>query len=100
MYAYLVRTRPDELQNSIQVFNENQAQWQDRTNRINNLQVYVEAVSEQQAQVPRRKYSIPPLGDVLIPPTRPTMASEMGPPEWGGVKPPHRGSYGTAEGTA
>ena len=27
IYAYLVRTRPDELQNSVQVYNENQAQW-------------------------------------------------------------------------
>ena len=41
VYAYLVRTRPDELQNSVQVFNENQAQWQDRTNRLNCLQVHV-----------------------------------------------------------
>ena len=35
VYAYLVRTLPDELQNSVQVYNENQAQWQDRTNRSN-----------------------------------------------------------------
>ena len=83
-YAYLIRTRPDELQNHVQIFNENQEQWQDRTNRLNSLQVHVEAVLEQQAQAPRRGYSIPQLDDALIPPTRPTMASEMGPPERGG----------------
>ena len=83
IYAYLVRTRPDELQNSVQVFNENQAQWQDRTNRLNSLQVHVEAVLEQQAQVPRRGYPAHPPEDTLIPPSRPTMASEIGPPERG-----------------
>ena len=88
VYAYLMRTRPDELQNNVRVFNENQAQWQDRTERINDLQAYVEVVLEQQAQVPKRGYSVPPLADVLIPPTRPTMVSEMGPPEREGVKPP------------
>ena len=88
VYAYLVRTRPDELQNSVQVFNENQAWWQDRTNRLNSLQAHVEAVLEQQVQIPRRGYLVPPPEDALIPPSRPTMASEMGPPERGGVKPP------------
>ena len=46
VYAYLMRTRPDELQNNVWVFNENQAQWQDRTERINDLQAYVEGVLE------------------------------------------------------
>ena len=84
----------------MQVFNENQAQWQDRTNRLNSLQIHVEAVLEQQAQIPRRGYPIPPPEDALIPPSRPTMASEMGPPDGGGGEAPHRGSDGTAEGTA
>ena len=88
MYAYLMRTRPDELQNNVQIFNENQAQWQDRTERICDLQTYVEGVLEQQAKVPKRGYSVPPPADVLIPPTRPTMVSEMGPLEREGVKPP------------
>ena len=48
----------------------------------------MEAILEQQAQAPKRGYSIPPPDDAHIPPTRPTMASEMGPPERGGVKPP------------
>ena len=48
----------------------------------------MEAILEQQAQAPKMGYSIPPPDDALIPPTRPTMASEMGPPERGGVKPP------------
>ena len=48
----------------------------------------MEAILEQQAQAPRRGYAIPPPEDVLIPPSRPTMASEMGPPEREGVKPP------------
>ena len=88
VYAYLMRTRPDELQNNVRVFNENQAQWQDRTERINDLQAYVEGVLEQQAKVLKRGYSIPPPVDVLVPPTRPTMVSEMGPLEREGVKPP------------
>ena len=48
----------------------------------------MEAELEQQTQAPKRGYSIPPPDDALIPPTRPTMASEMGPPEREGVKPP------------
>ena len=88
VYAYLMRTRPDELQNNIRIFNENQVQWQDRTERIYDLQAHVEGVLEQQAKVPKRGYSIPPPPDVLIPPTRPTMVSEMGPQEREGVKPP------------
>ena len=88
VYAYLMRTRPDELQNNVRIFNENQVQWQDRTERINDLQAYVEGVLEQQAKVPKRGYSVPPPADVLIPPTRPTMVSEMGPLEREGVKPP------------
>ena len=79
IYAYLVRTRPDELPNSVQVYNENQAQWQDRTNRLNRLQACVETILEQQVQVPKRGYSVPPPDDML---------SEMGPPERGGVNPP------------
>ena len=59
----------------------------------------MEAVLEEQAQAPRRGYLVPPPEDVLIPPIRPTMASEMGPPEWEGVK-PRSGSYGTTEGRA
>ena len=82
-YAYLVRTQPDELQNHVQVFNENQAQWQDRTDHLNSLQVQVEAILEQQTQVLRRGYLAPPPDDVLIPPSRPTMASEMEPMERG-----------------
>ena len=81
VYAYLMRTRPDELQNNARIFNENQEQWRDRTERINDLQASVEIILERQAQVPRRGYSVPPPADVLIPPTRPTMVSEMGPPE-------------------
>ena len=81
VYAYLMRMRPDELQNNVRIFNENQAQWQDMTERINDLQAYVEGVLEQQAKVPKRGYSVPPPADVLIPPTRPTMVSEMGPLE-------------------
>ena len=88
VYAYLVRTWPDELQNSVQIYNENQAQWQDRTSRLNCLQTQVEAILEQQVQIPRRGHLVPPPDDVLIPPSRPTMVSEMGPPERGGVKPP------------
>ena len=88
VYAYLIRTRPDELHNSVQLFNENQAQWQDRTSRLNSLQVQVEAILEQQAKIPRRGYSVHPPEGTLVPPSRPTMASEMGPPERGGVKPP------------
>ena len=48
----------------------------------------MEIILEQQATVPRRGYSVPPPADVLIPPARPTMDSEMRPPEWEGVKPP------------
>ena len=108
VYAYLMRTRPDELQNNVRIFNENQAQWQDRTERINDLQAYIEGVLEQQVKVPKRGYSVPPPADVLIPPTRPTMVSEMGPLEREGVKPPlwflqnrrgngERGSVGEAQ---
>ena len=86
VYVYLMRTRPDELQHNVQVFNENQEQWQDRTIRINNLQEHVETVLEQQAQVPKRGYSVPPPSDVLVPPSRPTVASEIGPPEREGGK--------------
>ena len=75
----LLEHRPNELENSTQVFNENQEEWLERTARINNLQVYAEAVLEQQAQAPRRGYYVPPPDDALIPPTRPTLASEMGP---------------------
>ena len=88
VYAYLLRTQPDELQNNVRIFNENQEQWRDRTERINDLQASVEILLERQAQIPRRGYSVPPPADVLIPPTRPTMVSEMGPPEREGVKPP------------
>ena len=88
VYAYLVRTRPDELHDHVQLYNENQEQWLERTARLNSLQVQVEAILEQQAQAPRRGYSIPPPEDVLIPPSRPTMASEIGPPGRKGIKPP------------
>ena len=88
VYAYLVRTRPDELVNSVQLYNENQAQWQDRTNRLTRLQASVETILEQQVQAPKRGYSVPPPEDTLIPPSRPTMVSEMGPPERGRVNPP------------
>ena len=47
----------------------------------------MEIILERQAQVPRRGYSVPPPADVLIPPARPTMDSEMRPPEWEGVRP-------------
>ena len=70
VYAYLLRTRPDELQNNVRIFNENQDQWRDRTERINDLQASVEIILERQAQVPRRGYSVPPPADVLIPPAR------------------------------
>ena len=86
-YAYLIRTRPDEIENSKQVYNENQEQWLSRTARIRELQTYAEAVLEEQACAPRRGYYMPPPGDVLIPPSRPMMASEMGPP-MEGAKPP------------
>ena len=88
VYAYLMRTRLDELQHNVQVFNENQEQWQDRTIRINNLQEYVETILEQQAQVPKRGYSLPPPSDVLVPPSKPTVASEIEPPEREGGKSP------------
>ena len=88
VYAYIMRTRPDELQNNVRIFNENQAQWQDRTERIHDLQAYVEVVLDQQVQAPKRGYSVPPPADVLIPPTRPTMIPDMRPPEREGVKPP------------
>ena len=87
VYAYLLRTRPDELQNNVRIFNENQDQWRDRTERINDLQASVEIILERQAQVPRRGYSVPPPADVLIPPARPTMDSEMRPAEREGVRP-------------
>ena len=87
VYAYLLRTRPDELENNVRIFNENQDQWRDRTERINDLQASVEIILERQAQVPRRGYSVPPPADVLIPPTRPTMDSEMRPPEREGERP-------------
>ena len=98
VYAYLLRTRPDELHNHVQLFNENQEQWRDRTNRLNSLQVQVEAILEQQARAPKRGYAIPPPEDVLVPPSRPTMASEMRSPERERVKPPPHGPYGTTEG--
>ena len=87
VYAYLLRTRPDELENNVRIFNENQDQWRDRTERINDLQASVEIILERQAQVPRRGYSVPPPADVLIPPARPTMDSEMRPPEREGMRP-------------
>ena len=87
VYAYLLRTQPDELQNNVRIFNENQDQWWDRTERINDLQASVEIILERQAQASRRGYSVPPPADVLIPPARPTMDSEMRPPEREGVRP-------------
>ena len=43
---------------------------------------------EEQAHMQRRGYSAPPPEDVLIPQTRPTMASEMEQPVAEGLKPP------------
>ena len=87
-YAYLVRTRPDELENARRIYRENREQTANMTAGLEGLQEHAEAVLEEQACIQRREYCIPPLADVLIPPSRPTMASEMEQPAAEGLKPP------------
>ena len=88
VYAYLVRTRPDDLERCRQTYDENHAQWVSTTAQLGELQAYAEEVLEEQFHTQRRGYYAPPPADVLIPPSRPTMASEMKPLTEGGTKPP------------
>ena len=87
-YAYLVRTRPDELENARQIYRENREQTTNIMTSLEELQRHAEMALEEQAHMRRRGYSASPPEDVLIPPSRPTMAAEMGQPVAEGLKPP------------
>ena len=51
-YSYLVRTRPDELENCRQVYDENYHEWLNMKSRLGELQSQVEAVLEAQVRAP------------------------------------------------